>query len=168
MRTGDLLAARQQCYQLRHLAAPLKDLFAQNNFIFSHVSLHLGVRCQQLSAVKDEESSLEGSTVTLTYKYSKQAAGTDWLYWYRQHPGKPPEFLMYHLETQNATEAGLSATVSGDKNQITLKISSAAVTDSAVYYCAVKPTLQLSCLCPQSNTVQVIFSTVFSSQPHGQ
>uniref|UniRef100_A0A3B4YW74 Ig-like domain-containing protein n=1 Tax=Stegastes partitus TaxID=144197 RepID=A0A3B4YW74_9TELE len=100
-----------------------------------------GVRCQQLTAVNDEESSLEGSTVTLTYKYSKQATGGDQFYWYRQHPGKPPEFLIFHLGTQNVTQAGLSATVSGDKNQITLKISSAAVTDSAVYYCALRPTV---------------------------
>nr|AAO88993.1 T cell receptor alpha chain [Stegastes partitus] len=99
-----------------------------------------GVRCQQLTAVNDEESSLEGSTVTLTYKYSKQATGSDQFYWYRQHQGKPPEFLIFHWGTQNETQPGLSATVSGDKNQITLKISSAAVTDSAVYYCAVQPT----------------------------
>nr|AAO88987.1 T cell receptor alpha chain [Stegastes partitus] len=97
-----------------------------------------GVRCQQLIAVKNEESSLEGSTVTLTYKYSKQGTGTDNLFWYRQHPGKSPQFLIYQFGSQNVTQAGLSATVSGDKNQITLKISSAAVTDSAVYYCALR------------------------------
>nr|AAO88982.1 T cell receptor alpha chain [Stegastes partitus] len=109
-----------------------------------------GVKCQQLTAVKDEESSLEGSTVTLTYKYSKQATGSDEFYWYRQHPGKPPEFLIYHSGTQNEPQAGLSATVSGDKNQITLKISSAAVTDSAVYYCAVRP---------RSGTEKLIFGS---------
>uniref|UniRef100_A0A3Q1HG34 Immunoglobulin V-set domain-containing protein n=1 Tax=Acanthochromis polyacanthus TaxID=80966 RepID=A0A3Q1HG34_9TELE len=103
--------------------------------------LHLGVNCQQLTAVKNEESSLEGSTVTLTYKYSQQAAGGDLFLWYRQHPRKPPEFLSYHYGTKNGTKARLSAAVSDDKNQIILKISSAAVTDSAVYYCAVRPTV---------------------------
>nr|AAO89002.1 T cell receptor alpha chain [Stegastes partitus] len=98
-----------------------------------------GVRGQQLTAVEDEESSLEGSTVTLTYKYSKTVDANDYFFWYRQHPGKPPQLLINQYGSQNVTEAGLSATVSGDKNQITLKISSAAVTDSAVYYCAVKP-----------------------------
>uniref|UniRef100_A0A3P8SNN7 Ig-like domain-containing protein n=1 Tax=Amphiprion percula TaxID=161767 RepID=A0A3P8SNN7_AMPPE len=99
------------------------------------------VNCQQLTAVKDEESSLEGSTVTLIYTYSQQATGSDRFYWYRQHPGKPPEFLLYHYGTQNATSAGLSVTVSDDKNHINMKISSAAVSDSAVYYCAVRPTV---------------------------
>uniref|UniRef100_A0A3P8SMA7 Immunoglobulin V-set domain-containing protein n=1 Tax=Amphiprion percula TaxID=161767 RepID=A0A3P8SMA7_AMPPE len=98
------------------------------------VPWHRGVNCQQLTAVKDEESSLEGSTVTLTYKYSKAAAIDDYFFWYRQHPGKPPELLLYHYGTQNETNAGLSAAVSDDKKQISMKISSAAVSDSAVYY----------------------------------
>uniref|UniRef100_A0A3B5BLJ7 Ig-like domain-containing protein n=1 Tax=Stegastes partitus TaxID=144197 RepID=A0A3B5BLJ7_9TELE len=97
--------------------------------------------CQQLTAVNDEESSLEGSTVTLTYKFSQTVSAGDYFFWYQQHQGKPPEFLINHFGTQNKTTDGLSATVSGDKNQITLKISSAAVTDSAVYYCAVRPTV---------------------------
>uniref|UniRef100_A0AAQ5ZE56 Ig-like domain-containing protein n=1 Tax=Amphiprion ocellaris TaxID=80972 RepID=A0AAQ5ZE56_AMPOC len=102
---------------------------------------YVWVKCQQLTAVKDEESSLEGSTVTLTYKYSKAAAIDDYFFWYRQHPGKPPELLLYHYGTQNETTAGLSAAVSDDKKQISMKISSAAVSDSAVYYCAVRPTV---------------------------
>uniref|UniRef100_A0AAQ5ZDB0 Immunoglobulin V-set domain-containing protein n=1 Tax=Amphiprion ocellaris TaxID=80972 RepID=A0AAQ5ZDB0_AMPOC len=102
------------------------------------LSLHYWMLTLQL---KDEESSLEGSTVTLIYTYSQQATGSDRFYWYRQHPGKPPEFLLYHYGTQNATSAGLSVTVSDDKNHINMKISSAAVSDSAVYYCAVRPTV---------------------------
>uniref|UniRef100_A0A3P8SPJ9 Immunoglobulin V-set domain-containing protein n=1 Tax=Amphiprion percula TaxID=161767 RepID=A0A3P8SPJ9_AMPPE len=102
--------------------------------VFCHFCLHLGVNCQQLTAVKDEESSLEGSTVTLTYTYSKTAAYDDYFFWYQQHPGKPPEFLVSHTVAQNVTTAGLSATVSDDKKQISMKISSAAVSDSAVYY----------------------------------
>uniref|UniRef100_A0A3P8SN19 Ig-like domain-containing protein n=1 Tax=Amphiprion percula TaxID=161767 RepID=A0A3P8SN19_AMPPE len=105
------------------------------------LSPHLGVNCQQLTAVKDEESSLEGSTVTLTYKYSQAATFNDYFFWYRQHPGKPPEFLMFHTVAQTETKAGLSATVSVDTKQTSMKISSAAVTDSAVYYCAVRQIL---------------------------
>uniref|UniRef100_A0A3P8SR25 Ig-like domain-containing protein n=1 Tax=Amphiprion percula TaxID=161767 RepID=A0A3P8SR25_AMPPE len=83
---------------------------------------------------------LEGSTVTLICKYSQTATYNDNFFWYRQHPGKRPEVLIYHLGSQNETKAGLSATVSDDKKQISMKISSAAVSDSAVYYCAVRPT----------------------------
>uniref|UniRef100_A0A3P8SPE7 Immunoglobulin V-set domain-containing protein n=1 Tax=Amphiprion percula TaxID=161767 RepID=A0A3P8SPE7_AMPPE len=92
------------------------------------------VNCQQLTAVKDEESSLEGSIVTLTYKYSKTIDANDYFFWYRQHPGKSPGFLIVSYGTKNAASAGLSVSVSEDKNQISMKISSAAVSDSAVYY----------------------------------
>ncbi|XP_038573138.1 uncharacterized protein LOC119901639 [Micropterus salmoides] len=64
-----------------------------------------------------------------------RADGQDRFFWYRQHPGKPPEFLIFHLGTQNATNSRWSAKVSDDKTQMDLQISSAAVTDSAVYYC---------------------------------
>uniref|UniRef100_A0A3B5A5I8 Ig-like domain-containing protein n=1 Tax=Stegastes partitus TaxID=144197 RepID=A0A3B5A5I8_9TELE len=110
--------------------------------IIAESSLHLGVSCQQLTAVKDEESSSEGSTVTLTCKYTKGSA--DYFFWYRQHPGKPPEFLISHLESGQISlnpVPGLSATVRKEETQMDLKISSAAVTDSAVYYCAVRPTV---------------------------
>ncbi|KAK9538303.1 hypothetical protein VZT92_003487 [Zoarces viviparus] len=100
-----------------------------------------GVSCEELTPVKKEENSLENTTVTLSYKYSKQATGSDYFFWYRQHPGKPPEFLIFHLGTQNATNSGLSVKVSDDKTRMDLQISSAAVTDSAVYYCAVRPTV---------------------------
>ncbi|CAI5676981.1 unnamed protein product [Oreochromis niloticus] len=100
-----------------------------------------GVSCQQLTASKTEESSLEGSTVTLSYRYSRQAAGSDEFYWYRQYPGKPPEFLIFNLGTQNTTNSKLSVRMVDDRNGLNLQISSAAVTDSAVYYCAVRPTV---------------------------
>uniref|UniRef100_A0A3Q1GR45 Immunoglobulin V-set domain-containing protein n=1 Tax=Acanthochromis polyacanthus TaxID=80966 RepID=A0A3Q1GR45_9TELE len=94
--------------------------------------------------VKNEEFSLESSTVTLTYKYSQAAAINDYFFWYQQHPGKSPEFLLYHYGTQRETKGRLSAAVSDDKNYITMKISSAALTDSAVYYCALQPTLNIT------------------------
>uniref|UniRef100_A0A8D3DUT4 Immunoglobulin V-set domain-containing protein n=1 Tax=Scophthalmus maximus TaxID=52904 RepID=A0A8D3DUT4_SCOMX len=91
-----------------------------------------------------EEFSVEGRTVTLSYDFSRAAASNDYFFWYRQDPGKPPEFLVSHSGTGqilNSRVSGLSVTVSGDKTQMDMKISSAAVTDSAVYYCALRPTV---------------------------
>ncbi|KAJ4921605.1 hypothetical protein JOQ06_022987 [Pogonophryne albipinna] len=100
-----------------------------------------GVSCEDLTALQREEFSPEGSTVTLSYRYSKVAELDDYFFWYRQYPGKPPEFLIFHLGTQNATNSRLSVKPNEDKTQIYLSISSAAVTDSAVFYCAVQPTV---------------------------
>ncbi|XP_041805920.1 uncharacterized protein LOC121615601 [Chelmon rostratus] len=118
-----------------------------------------GVSCEDLSPVNNEESSLEDSTVTLSYKYSKQATVGDSFFWYRQYPGKPPEFLISHLGTQRATNSRLTVKASEDQTQMDLQISSAAVTDSALYDCAVRPTVTGNSktlhknLCSKHNTI---------------
>ncbi|XP_068605082.1 uncharacterized protein [Brachionichthys hirsutus] len=103
-----------------------------------------GVICEKLTPVQEEESGSEERTVTLSYKYDKAATGADYFFWYRQYPGKPPEFLISHWGTgtvSNNPMSGLSVNVSEDKTRMDLQISSAAVTDSALYYCAVRPTV---------------------------
>uniref|UniRef100_A0A3P9JC59 Ig-like domain-containing protein n=1 Tax=Oryzias latipes TaxID=8090 RepID=A0A3P9JC59_ORYLA len=112
----------------------------------AHISIFVLVqtRSEQLPKVHKEESTLEGTSVTLSYKYKNAATGSDYFFWYRQFPGKPPEFLISHtgtsLKLQNPVP-GFSFKVSDDQRQMDLQISSAAVTDSAVYYCAVRPTV---------------------------
>uniref|UniRef100_A0A3P9HVQ6 Immunoglobulin V-set domain-containing protein n=1 Tax=Oryzias latipes TaxID=8090 RepID=A0A3P9HVQ6_ORYLA len=106
--------------------------------------LTTNVSCEELTAVKKEESTLEATAVTLSYKYKYAARGSDQFYWYRQFPGKPPEFLISHSGTGTPISQpvpGFSFKVSDDQRQMDLQISSAAVTDSAVYYCAVRPTV---------------------------
>uniref|UniRef100_A0A3P9JCA3 Immunoglobulin V-set domain-containing protein n=1 Tax=Oryzias latipes TaxID=8090 RepID=A0A3P9JCA3_ORYLA len=95
-----------------------------------------------LKPLKDElMSTLEGTSVTLSYKYPKLSTG-DYFYWYQQFPGKPLEFMISHSSSGtkgNEKVKGLKIQV--ENKQIDLQISSAAVTDSAVYYCAVQPTV---------------------------
>ncbi|XP_074506392.1 uncharacterized protein LOC141776587 [Sebastes fasciatus] len=59
------------------------------------VTVLTGVSCEELTPVKNEEPSLEDSTVTLSYTYSElKPTGSDYFFWYRQYPGKPPEFIV--------------------------------------------------------------------------
>uniref|UniRef100_A0A667WLJ8 Immunoglobulin V-set domain-containing protein n=1 Tax=Myripristis murdjan TaxID=586833 RepID=A0A667WLJ8_9TELE len=95
-----------------------------------------------LTPVKNEELSLEGSKVTLSYNYSKTADLNDYFFWYRQYPGKPPEYLLMITGLNIKKEAEslksdprISTKLSEDKRGVDLEISSAAVTDSALYYC---------------------------------
>uniref|UniRef100_A0A8C9XRM2 Ig-like domain-containing protein n=1 Tax=Sander lucioperca TaxID=283035 RepID=A0A8C9XRM2_SANLU len=101
--------------------------------------------CEELTPVEKEENSLEGSSVTLSYRYSKQAAVDDYFFWYRQYPGKPPEpeFLLYITEDGSIYPTGSDflAHIDKSKKHVKLEISSAKVSDSAVYYCAVRPTV---------------------------
>ncbi|XP_049931021.1 uncharacterized protein LOC126409126 [Epinephelus moara] len=118
--------------------------------VFSLLFLYIltGVSCEELTPVKNEEYSLEGSTVTLSYRYSKSADMNDYFFWYRQYPGKPLEFIMF-ISGMNITKTAESlksdtrffTELTEEKRRVDLQISSAAVTDSAVYYCAVRPTV---------------------------
>uniref|UniRef100_A0A672H6R7 Immunoglobulin V-set domain-containing protein n=1 Tax=Salarias fasciatus TaxID=181472 RepID=A0A672H6R7_SALFA len=85
--------------------------------------------------------SLSGSNVSLVYEYQKLSS-SDYFFWYRQYPGKPPQLLISHSATGSVginPVPGLEIKVT--EKQIHLIISSAAVSDSAVYYCAVRPTV---------------------------
>uniref|UniRef100_A0A3B5QK10 Ig-like domain-containing protein n=1 Tax=Xiphophorus maculatus TaxID=8083 RepID=A0A3B5QK10_XIPMA len=106
----------------------------------------LSVNCQQLTAAKTEEFSSEGSSVTLTCSYTKDSA--NYLFWYRQNPGEPPEFLRSHSPFGGSEHLD-RMTFKGSKEEMSMKISSAAVTDSAVYYCAVlsEADRKRSCCC---------------------
>ncbi|KAF4117474.1 hypothetical protein G5714_002027 [Onychostoma macrolepis] len=87
----------------------------------------------------------EGSSVTLLCSHSP--AATDYLHWYRQYGRSKPEFLVLAYGSAKETEVSdvdprFSVTVEkGEKIHVDLKISSAAVSDSALYYCALAPTV---------------------------
>uniref|UniRef100_A0A672YEK2 Ig-like domain-containing protein n=1 Tax=Sphaeramia orbicularis TaxID=375764 RepID=A0A672YEK2_9TELE len=101
-----------------------------------------GVDCEELSPVKNQESSLGGHAVTLTYKYSKTVSSANSFFWYRQYPGKPPELLISHSPSGSTITENVSGLkINVEKNLISMSISSAAVSDSAVYYCALQPTV---------------------------
>uniref|UniRef100_A0A8C9ZJJ3 Ig-like domain-containing protein n=1 Tax=Sander lucioperca TaxID=283035 RepID=A0A8C9ZJJ3_SANLU len=112
---------------------------------------------------KGDVTATEGEAVTLGCQYNS-IPGTDYFYWYRQYPGKPLEFLIFHVGTQNAANSGLSASVSlsEDKTKIDLQISSAAVSDSAVYYCAVRPTVTGNTKTLESHTVKLQYFSSYT------
>ncbi|KAM9306137.1 T cell receptor alpha chain MC.7.G5-like isoform 1-T1 [Pholidichthys leucotaenia] len=107
-----------------------------------------GVSCQHLTPVRDEESTLEGSTVSLSYSYHTAVDPADHFFWYRQYPGNPPEFLLdiSGLNRSRPADSPKSSTRFSTKliggKHLALQISFSAVTDSAVYYCAVRPNTQ--------------------------
>ncbi|KAK3520904.1 hypothetical protein QTP86_003763 [Hemibagrus guttatus] len=85
----------------------------------------------------------KGDDVTLSCKYESSFATNNYLHWYRQYPKSKPAFPLYihqngDLSLNNPSR--MSAKLHEDK-QVDLIISSAAVSDSALYYCALQPTV---------------------------
>ncbi|CAL8313366.1 unnamed protein product [Gadus morhua 'NCC'] len=113
-----------------------------------HINLiFTGVNSVDLTPVKQKENRLVGTSVSLSYTLSKIATGSDYFFWYRQYPVEPPQFLL------SISGLGINRTAESlgsdkrfsieliEKTGVDLTISSAAVTDSALYYCALRPTV---------------------------
>ncbi|XP_035861065.1 uncharacterized protein LOC116036857 [Sander lucioperca] len=116
-----------------------------------------------ITASSAEVFSSEGRSVTLSCTYSVQAQN---LQWYRQDPGSAPQFLLLITDTKPPSVKGatpphprLNATLNKEKNQVNLEISSAEVSDSAVYYCALcraqKDNVSAHCIKPESTEEHV-------------
>ncbi|KAI5085355.1 hypothetical protein C0J45_23775, partial [Silurus meridionalis] len=85
----------------------------------------------------------EGDDVTLSCRYETSDT-TPYLHWYRQQPKSKPVFLLYINPSgfkTNPMPPRLDAEVDKNNKQVDLIISSAAVSDSALYYCALSPTV---------------------------
>ncbi|KAL6455432.1 hypothetical protein MHYP_G00361340 [Metynnis hypsauchen] len=87
---------------------------------------------------KMQVHAVEGERANLSCKYEKE----DYLFWYRQYPGSRPEsLLMIILSAKSVTPELQQLKAEVDENRVDLLISSAAVSDSALYYCAMRPTV---------------------------
>ncbi|ROK90083.1 T-cell receptor alpha chain V region CTL-L17 [Anabarilius grahami] len=88
-----------------------------------------------------QKQVLEGESVNLTCNYS---GVPDTLQWYSEYPGSTPKFLLYVYETGLMSEnipQRLTPRINKNTKHVYLEISSAAVSDSALYYCALQPTV---------------------------
>ncbi len=80
--------------------------------------------------------------MTLSCNYSGSARG---VHWYRQYAGLPPQFII--LEDSGVTTPanppvpGITINHRKGERHVDLIISPAKVSDSALYYCALQPTV---------------------------
>jgi len=99
-----------------------------------------------ITPVRTQVSGTEGDNITLSCSYSSAVS----LQWYRQYHGSAPEYLLIILQgtgkvSRKSEIVDLDPRISGklneEKTRVYLEISSAKVTDSAMYYCAMQPTV---------------------------
>ncbi|KAJ8353055.1 hypothetical protein AAFF_G00115120 [Aldrovandia affinis] len=95
----------------------------------------VGVSFQdEIRSTSNAVRALAGSNVTLSCNYT----GTAWsIQWYRQYPGSKPEVLVLVVRGQKRADNGrFTAQLYENNNLVHLELSSAEVSDSALYYCA--------------------------------
>uniref|UniRef100_A0A6Q2YX10 Ig-like domain-containing protein n=1 Tax=Esox lucius TaxID=8010 RepID=A0A6Q2YX10_ESOLU len=111
--------------------------------------LHFFPECRGEDSVTqppgDTEYVMDGSMVTLSCTYSGSVYN---LQWYRQYPRSEPQFLLSttvsskpSINRAKPEDPRLSVKLNEERTRVDLEISSAEVTDSALYYCALRPTL---------------------------
>uniref|UniRef100_A0A3P8ZTW6 Ig-like domain-containing protein n=1 Tax=Esox lucius TaxID=8010 RepID=A0A3P8ZTW6_ESOLU len=91
-----------------------------------------------ISPTSPVEYFMEGSSVNLSCNYNVKANN---LQWYRQYTGSAPAFLLLITDTSSPTVVNatppyprLTAKLNKERSRVDLEISSAEVTDSALYY----------------------------------
>ncbi|GAA6106250.1 uncharacterized protein LOC113633899, partial [Tachysurus ichikawai] len=104
--------------------------------------------------------STEGSNISLFCTYTGSAYS---LHWYRHKPRSRPEFLLLiaesskHVTPAQPPHPQLSINLNNEQDKASKKvdliISSAAVSDSALYYCALQPTVTGNPAALYKNTV---------------
>uniref|UniRef100_A0A3B4WIC9 Ig-like domain-containing protein n=1 Tax=Seriola lalandi dorsalis TaxID=1841481 RepID=A0A3B4WIC9_SERLL len=87
-----------------------------------------------------EEVIEERRTISLTCKYEGAIYN---IQWYRQYQRSRPEFLLYITEGGliHPTLSDFTTHINKTEKRVDLEIISAKVSDSAVYYCALRPTI---------------------------
>ncbi|KAI4878551.1 hypothetical protein NFI96_029657 [Prochilodus magdalenae] len=95
---------------------------------------------QTIDPLVGEVQLPEGDDLTLSCNYNTSGYGSDTLYWYHQYPGSSPEHLLA-VVSGSESRGRLKAEVDVKNKREDLKISSAAVSDSVLYYCALAPTV---------------------------
>ncbi|KAI5627585.1 hypothetical protein C0J50_12862 [Silurus asotus] len=115
--------------------------------IFMCLWLSLGdSMADSIESLFTNKSVDEGNTVTLSCNYKPTTYATNnYLHWYRQHPQSKPKFLLYIYDStgqkSDSIPPRLDVILNKTNKQVDLIISSAAVSDSALYYCALAPTV---------------------------
>ena len=93
-----------------------------------------------ISPQKDVQRAIEDAGVVLSCRYKSSLVNS--LLWYRQYPASAPQFLIMEYSGYITNPIpGLNITHIKQQKLVELQITSAAVSDSALYYCALQPTV---------------------------
>uniref|UniRef100_A0A8C8VPS9 Ig-like domain-containing protein n=1 Tax=Pelusios castaneus TaxID=367368 RepID=A0A8C8VPS9_9SAUR len=112
------------------------------------MSITMGFWIDSVSQSPSEVKVSEGQSVTLNCNFTTVSANPD-LFWYRQSPNPPPQHILTTNKfdpIQTLVQGKFSASLYMENKTVPLKIEAVSQQESAVYYCALRPTLRESCI----------------------
>uniref|UniRef100_A0A8C1Z5V1 Ig-like domain-containing protein n=1 Tax=Cyprinus carpio TaxID=7962 RepID=A0A8C1Z5V1_CYPCA len=124
-------------------------------YSFIITCFHVFTECHGEDSVDQPEkhiAEVEGKSVTLKYQiylmcnYSTSSYNDAYIYWYKQLENKSPTFILSEFTvgkgtTEDEFKERFSATLNSTYRTGPLMIKNLRVSDSAVYYCALRPTV---------------------------
>uniref|UniRef100_A0A8C1YW35 Ig-like domain-containing protein n=1 Tax=Cyprinus carpio TaxID=7962 RepID=A0A8C1YW35_CYPCA len=87
-----------------------------------------------------EMTESDGDQVILMCNYTATST-TLYVFWYKQLPNRSPTFILNQYTTEPDFTKRFSATLDLTSRTFPLMIKDVRVSDSAVYYCALRPTV---------------------------
>ncbi|KAK1156698.1 hypothetical protein AOXY_G25718 [Acipenser oxyrinchus oxyrinchus] len=95
-----------------------------------------------ISPQQTAESRTEGESVTLRCSYTASSEYVE-LYWYRQNSNRALEYILYKgarssSSSHTADFAKSRFTSTADRSSTTITISKLALSDTAIYHCALR------------------------------
>uniref|UniRef100_UPI0037E841AE uncharacterized protein n=1 Tax=Semicossyphus pulcher TaxID=241346 RepID=UPI0037E841AE len=112
------------------------------------ISVLLAAVCLECRAQDNVEqpggdvTAAEGETATLDCKYNSSQSGPS-LFWYKQDGNNSPKFILSRIRgdegnTPDEFKERFSSTLNSNSRSVPLKIQKLQLSDSAVYYCALR------------------------------
>uniref|UniRef100_A0A3P8WJ85 Ig-like domain-containing protein n=1 Tax=Cynoglossus semilaevis TaxID=244447 RepID=A0A3P8WJ85_CYNSE len=121
-----------------HESLTFQGFIKDKTHTHTHTSLLTTVSLVGITSLTPETVGLEGEKMVLSCKYEGSIYS---IVWYQQRERSRPE-VMFSITEQgsvSSTVPGFSTHINKPEKHVELQINSAAVRDSAVYYCAVRP-----------------------------
>ncbi|TKS79265.1 T-cell receptor alpha chain V region CTL-F3 [Collichthys lucidus] len=109
------------------------------------LTLWLECRAQKDNVLQRERhvTATEGQAVTLGCQYNSSST-SEYLFWYKQDGNNSPKFILRRSkfdQGETEDEERFSSTLNSTSRSVPLEIQKLQLSDSAVYYCAVRPTV---------------------------
>ncbi|XP_054652995.1 T cell receptor alpha chain MC.7.G5-like [Dunckerocampus dactyliophorus] len=116
----------------------------------------LGSGDQTVNQPVGDMHAMKGDPVTLDCSY-ESSGSNDYIFWYKQNGQAAPEFILSRFKigqgkTERRFENRFSCSINATAHRAPLVIQDVQLNDSAVYYCALQPTIGTSKLLFGSGT----------------